>query len=150
LTAPERVALGRIAPVPASVTQQTYVRFVTGRIDRRSGRRRGVFQAAAALADSNFLAREPLGEMQLLRSWFNRCLDRPARFSRSRRNGASPISICWFKATAVEHVRNVRAMCRILKVHGIATEMITSTRPGYIVFEDDHQIAAVPFAETAT
>jgi hypothetical protein len=26
--------------------------------------------------------------------------------------------------------------------------MITTTRPGYVVFEDQHQIAAVPFEET--
>ena len=41
-------------------------------------------------------------------------------------------------------------MCRILNEHGIRTEMITSARPGYIVFEDEHQVAAVPFKETTT
>ena len=41
-------------------------------------------------------------------------------------------------------------MCRILNEQGVRTEMITSPRPGYVVYEDEHQIAAIPFSETAT
>jgi hypothetical protein len=51
---------------------------------------------------------------------------------------------------ATEYVSRMHALCRILNEHGVRTEMITSARPGYVVFEDDYQVAAVPFAETAT
>jgi len=32
----------------------------------------------------------------------------------------------------------------------VAVEAITTDRPGYIIFEDDNQIAAEPFADTPT
>ena len=41
-------------------------------------------------------------------------------------------------------------MCRILNELGVRTDMITSAQPGYVVFEDNHQVAVVRFAETAT
>ncbi len=38
----------------------------------------------------------------------------------------------------------------ILEGHGIHTEMIATSRPGYIVYEDSYQIAAEPYADTPT
>ena len=42
----------------------------------------------------------------------------------------------------------VEDMAAILDAHGIHVEVVTSRRPGYVVYEDRHQIAAVPFADT--
>jgi hypothetical protein len=128
----------------------TYVRFVTTRIDKDSGRRQGIFQAASDLVDLNELNDDERRELQILRKWFSEHLQEPDRFSRSSKSNASPVAISWFKASAAEHVRRVRSICSILNEHGIHTEMITSARRGYIVFEDEHQVAAVPFAETTT
>jgi hypothetical protein len=128
--------------------RHTYVRFVVSVIDEDSGRRRGVFQAAADLCDSKELSEHDLKALQAVRKWFNVHLDAPARFARSRRRNAAPKAISWFKSSAIEHVSRMHEMCRILNEHGIATQMITSRRPGYVVFEDEHQIAAVPFGET--
>jgi hypothetical protein len=128
----------------------TYVRFVTTRIDKSSGRRQGIFQAAAELADADELCDDEREEFEALGEWFSEHLEKPDRFSRSPKSNAAPLAISWFKATAAEHVRRVRSICRILSEHGIHTEMITSARPGYIVFEDEHQVTAVPFAETKT
>lgn len=130
--------------------QRTYVRFVTSSIDEHSGKRRGVFQAVADLRYANELTDYELEELTALREWFNNHLDAPDRFSRSQRANAAPKAISWYKSSATEYISRMHAMCRILKEHGVTTEMITSTRPGYIVFEDDHQIAAVPFSETTT
>ena len=33
---------------------------------------------------------------------------------------------------------------------GVAVEMIKTERPGYIVYEDEYQIAAYPLADTKT
>ena len=44
----------------------------------------------------------------------------------------------------------MRELCRLLNEHGVTTEMLRSERPGYIVFEDEFQIAAEPFFETKT
>ncbi|HEY7114991.1 MAG TPA: hypothetical protein VH475_00305 [Tepidisphaeraceae bacterium] len=123
---------------------------MTPEFDADSGRRRGVFQTVAELVESNELAGYELHELQALRKWFAEHLDAPDRFSRSQRSGASPKAICWFKSRATAHIGRMHAMCRILSEHGIRAEMIICARPGYVVFEDDHQVAAVPFAETTT
>jgi hypothetical protein len=44
----------------------------------------------------------------------------------------------------------MQAMCRILAEYKIATEMIRESRPGYVAYEDQHQVAAIPFADTTT
>lgn len=130
--------------------RHTYVRFVTSTIDKDSGKRRGVFQGIADLVDANELSEHELEELQGIRKWFNQHLKKPDRFARSQRKNAAPKAISWYKSRATDYVSRMHAMCRILNEHGVSTEMITSARPGYIVFEDEHQIAAVPFAETAT
>jgi hypothetical protein len=119
-------------------------------IDEHSGRRRGVFQAAADLVDANALPEDQVLELQSLRKWFGDHLQAPDRFSRSRKSNAAPKAIHWFKNSATAHVSRMHSICRILREHEIATEMITSDRPGYVVFEDEHQVAAIPFSETPT
>ena len=37
---------------------------------------------------------------------------------------------------------------RILNDNGLLTEMLNTRRPGYVVYEDDYQIVAYPFADT--
>jgi hypothetical protein len=130
--------------------RDTYVRFVTAVIDEDSGKRRGVFQAVADLVDANELPAHELEELQSVRAWFNKHLEAPDRFSRSQKPNAARRAISWYKSTATEHIRHMHTMCRILNEHGVRTEMITSSRPGYVVFEDDHQVAAIPFVETTT
>ena len=39
---------------------------------------------------------------------------------------------------------------RLKERYGIEVEIITTTRPGYIVYEDRFQVAAYPFADTPT
>ena len=125
-----------------------YLRFVTEAIDADSGRRVGVFQAMFNLIDANELDEYELAEIEALAEWFGNELERPERLSSSRRPGAASRAICWFKSTATEHVSRMHAICRILNEHGVETEMLRSRRPGYVVFEDDFQIAAEPVCET--
>ncbi|MDP2123062.1 MAG: hypothetical protein Q8J92_01645 [Parvibaculum sp.] len=42
----------------------------------------------------------------------------------------------------------MREISRILQEYGHFVTMIKSARPGYIVYEDEHQIVAEPFADT--
>src|ERR1700736_3471722 len=128
--------------------RHTYVRFVSATVDKHSGRRQGVFHAAYDLVDANELPNHDLDELQNLLNWFKVHLKAPDRFAWGQRKHAAPRAISWFKNSATECVGRMRSICRILDEHGIRTEMITSARPGYIVFEDEHQVAAVPFAET--
>jgi hypothetical protein len=56
-----------------------------------------------------------------------------------------PEAVSWFKSRAKEHVEKVRELAALLEHHGIPTRMIQTDLPGYIVYEDDYQVAAVPF-----
>jgi hypothetical protein len=38
-----------------------------------------------------------------------------------------------------------RELAAILEAHDIRTEMLTTDRPGYVVYEDDYQVVAEPF-----
>jgi hypothetical protein len=127
-----------------------YVRFVVPAIDEGSGRRQGVFHAAWDLMDARTLSTFEHEELQAVWNWFRCHLRVPNRFARSSRRRAAHRAICWYKSGARWHVQRTRWMCRILNDNGVATEMITCGRPGYIVFEDEHQVAAIPFAEIAT
>ena len=35
-----------------------------------------------------------------------------------------------------------------VREHGPAVEIVKTRRPGYILYEDDHQVAAIPFRDT--
>ena len=124
------------------------MRFVTAVIDQDSLKRQGVFAAAGELVDGRELRADEAEELDAIFKWFTKHLKVPLRFSRSRKSGAASKAISWFKSSAVEHVSRMQAICRILEEHGIATEMITTMRPGYVAFEDEFQVAAEPFAET--
>jgi hypothetical protein len=44
----------------------------------------------------------------------------------------------------------MHAIAAILHAHGVEVEAIRTERPGYVVYEDKHQVAAEPFKETTT
>lgn len=51
-------------------------------------------------------------------------------------------ALSWFKPTAREHISNMRALAAILDAHGITVDVLREQRPGYIVYEDEHQVVA--------
>jgi hypothetical protein len=130
--------------------RERYLRFVTERVDGSSGKRQGIFQAAAELVEGRELRDYERAELEGVQWWFGVHLGVPDRFSRSRRSGAARRAICWFRSGARRLISRMHLMCWILNEHGLCTEMITTRRPGYVVFEDENQVAAVPFRETRT
>jgi hypothetical protein len=55
--------------------------------------------------------------------------------------------VCWFKASAREHIAKMYEMACIVELNGVWVRMIKTCRPGYIVYEDEYQVVAEPFAE---
>ena len=74
--------------------------------------------------------------------WFERNLSLPDRSKLHRR------AIFWFKAHAAKVVRRAWDLALALNEHGPPAEIFKTRRPGYIVYEDDQQIAAIPFRDT--
>jgi hypothetical protein len=125
-----------------------FVRFVVQFRDEDSRRLAGIFGAAYSLRDRRQLDEEEQGALENLLQWFKSHLPVPERFSRSKRNRARPEAICWLKEGKGQHFDKLRDLATLLERHGISTRSLRTDRPGYVVYEDQYQVAAVPFRDT--
>jgi hypothetical protein len=127
-----------------------YLRFLFAHIDEDSERELGVFHAVINLQVEGKLHYHEEERHDSIREWFDEHLKKPTRFTASKppfyrkKNKA----ISWFKDTAHEHLAHVRELVGILEHHGISVRMLKANRVGYIVYEDEFQIVAEPFADT--
>lgn len=128
-----------------------FLRFVLNRKHSATGVREGVFGAAYDLLHGHSLSIEHRNALKAHMRWFAANLKTPARFNRSRSKGwyrRETKGISWLKADAREHVARMRSLSEILEEYGFPSSVLRSTRPGYIVYEDDFQVVAEPFADT--
>jgi hypothetical protein len=127
-----------------------YLRFVVANIDEDSERELGVFHAAVNLREEGKLYAYEEEQHDSIRQWFNENLRRPTRFTASKppfyRKQSKAIS--WFRDSACEHIARVRDLVAILRNHGIPVRMLKADRIGYVVYEDEYQVVAEPFADT--
>jgi hypothetical protein len=131
-----------------TVRYAMFIRFVVSYRHHTSMRLMGVFQAARRLRDGGgFDLFDEISHDRIV-GWFDGRLAVPTRFSRSRRPHAQANAICWFKPDATEHIRRIRSLVRLLEQNAVLTRTLRTTKPGYIVYEDCHQVAAVPFRDT--
>ncbi len=135
---------------PVSPKRTLFLRFVTPFIDQDSQLESGVFQIAAKLRDGGTLNSHEEEHLHELREWFNRNLERPTKFTNAKppfyRKRQNAISL--FKASAREHISRMREMIAILENHGVHVRTIKTVRPGYVVYEDEFQVVAAPFADS--
>jgi hypothetical protein len=127
-----------------------YVRFVVADIDEDSERELGIFHAVWKLRDEHRLRGDEEDQHDSISTWFNEHLQEPKRLTASKppyyRKKKRAIS--WFKDTAHEHIARVRELVSILENNGVSVRMLKANRVGYIVYEDEFQIVAEPFADT--
>ena len=124
------------------------LRFVLPRSHPDTGVEEGVFGAAHDLCRGTLISIADRHSLEGLLSWFGDNLATPKRFNRSKSKGyyrRRTGGVSWFKPTAVEHITKMRALIAILEENGYRVFQITTNRPGYVVFEDDHQVVAEPF-----
>jgi hypothetical protein len=106
-----------------------------------STRRRGVFSAAYALLDSQLLSSADENQLRELLRWFGRNLPVPKKFDT---DGA----IFWFKSDAGDCARRIWGLVLALRQHSYHVDMFRTRRPGYVVYEDEFQVGAIPFQDT--
>lgn len=133
-----------------------YVRFVTNLIDAKSHERFGVIRSASAY-QKNMLSCDQMSLEELF-GWFNDFLAIPTRLSRSKKrrikSGRAWLyedrntrrALSWFKDSAKIYIRKARKIADLLAKYDVSTDMLTSNNPGYIIYEDEDQVAAIPFA----
>jgi hypothetical protein len=125
-----------------------YLRFVVAEIHPNSQRELGVFQAVADLRNDGKLYPYEEEQHDVIRQWFNDNLEKPKRFTASKPpfHRKQNRAISWFKDSAHQHLVYIRALIAILENHGLSVRMLTTERVGYVVYEDEYQIVAEPFA----
>jgi hypothetical protein len=125
-----------------------YFRFVVAERDESSQQPQGIFQALYRLRRAGELAAHEEAWFAETEDWFGRHLKRPRRLTETRRPNAPDRAISWLKASAIEHVSRMRGLAALLEHKGVNVQELRTTRPGYIVYEDEHQVATLPFADT--
>ena len=115
-----------------------------GQTDTDSGRPQGVFQAAVTLRDQGEIRDVDRDELNGIMEWFERNL--PGRRAFGSRLPAH--AIFWFKASHHEVIRRAWQLVNLLRRYDMPVEMVKTVRPGRVVYEDEMQVAAVPWRTT--
>ena len=124
------------------------LRFVLPHSHPDSGVEEGIFGAAYDLREGTLISTSDRLSLEGLLAWFSANLAIPQRFNSSKSKGyyrRKTAGISWLKPKATEHIAKMRTLAAILEKNGYQVSQITTNRPGYVVFEDDHQVVAEPF-----
>jgi hypothetical protein len=130
-----------------------YIRFVLTRRNPDSGVAEGVFDLAYVVRDSPDVGAADRSALAETLAWFDRNLATPARFNRTRSKGfyrRRTRGIAWFKDTATEHLARMQGIREILQRYGYRVRILSETRVGYVIHEDEFQVIAEPFSDTQT
>jgi len=114
--------------------------------------RQGFFQAAGELVDDPLSDRYSVDQVDALRLWFCDNLEVPTRFTRRKfawHYEKDSRGLSWFKPTATRHIAKAFELKSVLDEYGYAIDVLKENRIGYILYEDEYQVVAEPFAETA-
>ena len=103
----------------------------------------GVFMLAGKLRDDPATSAYDAEHLKEQLNWFNQHLSVPPVFRDSKNYRA----ICWFKDSAHKPLSRIWAIKTLLAEYGLWIEHITTNTPGYVIYEDDWQIAAKPFRD---
>ena len=136
---------------PVKIQLDMYLRFVVSSYVESMGSRQGFFDAAYNFRSSQSIDQETYERVNQLLEWFGEHLVVPDSFSRSKSISAqrgNTKGLSWFKPDARTHIQKAFELYDLLNENGIVSEVIKSERIGYVVYEDDVQIIAEPFAET--
>lgn len=123
-----------------------FIRFVSGAIDETSHVAAGLFTAAFDLLYDPLLPYDEYWALRELIDWFNEHLKGPFHY-RLKAASRAPRAICWFKPTAHEHLARAWEVATILDRNDVFVRTIKVQRTGYVLYEDEAQVLAEPFAD---
>ena len=104
-----------------------------------------MFQAASFLLNSDIMCPYEQEWLEEVWVWFRYNLSAPDIYKQTR---IDYNVICWFKHTANEHLQKMYEMSVIPGQYGLNVSQVKSCKPGYIIYEDEDQIAVLPFADS--
>jgi hypothetical protein len=136
------------ARTPAAPRDADLIRFVTRNRHPPYGHRTGVFKAAYALWRRQTLKAAEQDELRALLDWFEAHLATPARLTRSQYPRAQKTAVSWMRATAHDHMTRLRRLAAIVEAAGLQVTELRTRRAGYVVYQDEQQVVALPFSDT--
>ena len=122
-----------------------YLRFTTQFINEDGKTETGIFNALAFLRDHKLTQEEDVLILKTLMKWFDAYLPKPDKFSNAGNKNPAAISLSWFKDTAKVDIKKIFELKEILNKYEIFVETLNSKNPGYIIYEDEFQVSAIPF-----
>ena len=131
----------------------TFLRFVVPQLDCDSGVESGLFGAAYALQQNDKVTEADRSIVRDHLNWFDEHLPKPERFNRTSSKGfyrRAPKGIAWFRDSAKEHIGRMHELKNFVETHGYPVTLVREDRIGYVVYEDEFQVIAEPFADTRT
>jgi hypothetical protein len=123
-----------------------YLRFITQFIDESNRTQTGFFNAMDFVTRHRLTRDEDEVKLKDLYAWFKTNLDAPPWFVSPKGYRHETKALSWFKDSAKEHIGKVQEVMEVLERYDVKVERIWTKEPGQIVFEDEFQISAVPWA----
>jgi hypothetical protein len=126
-----------------------YFRFVTTEVHPDSHCQLGIIRSASRLQRSGRLLDSENRELEMLLRWFDCYMPVPRRFSHySLKRRRRHIAISWLKPEASQTISRMMALANFLNRFDVTVYEVRTSIPGYITYEDEQQLVAVPFRET--
>jgi hypothetical protein len=98
----------------------------------------GVFHAAGKLMDSGQLDPWLTERTEEICDWFNEHLTVP------RLGPGLMGAVFWFRSEPLEMIQRLWELVILLEESGATVELIHTTRPGWVRYADEFQVAAIP------
>ena len=96
--------------------------------------------AAHTLRDEGDISAQEHEALRSALAWFNDHLPIPTVLA----DGEHRRAISWFKPTAVEAIRRMWTLKEFLDAHGQHVNVLRTTDPGTVLYQDDWQVIAKP------
>ena len=122
-----------------------YTKFITLFLDDLNDEEKGFLNAARYLNEQGILEEETKAKLQQNLSWIEAHLKKRPEFQDSSENDFLNIPMSWLKETASDHIQRMDEIREILEENDILVEVLQVEKPGKILYEDEHQVVAVPF-----
>jgi hypothetical protein len=140
----------RLTGFDSGRTRPVFVRLVIPDIDPGSREPTGVVQAAYTLRRRGPLTAGARLRLDQELDWLNANLAEPGRFVRTKSKGfyrREPLGVSWFRSEAVDHIGHAEVLAGIVADHGMTVQVFQTAHPGYVVYQDAHQVVAIPFRD---
>ncbi|MCA1595759.1 MAG: hypothetical protein LC772_04985 [Chloroflexi bacterium] len=108
-------------------------------LDPDSQQSQGIFRCVDRMCTVTDLCRDEARRIDEMLDWFNANLPVPSDDRIPSR------AIFWLKPACDEHRSRLWELAHFIHQQGLFTELFAVRHPGQIVYEDDFQVAAVPF-----